>query len=83
MTEPDQTLPGDLPAPPPPDGDPNLGPYATWRQDEDRGSRLAHDDARLPAADRTPLDDVAAQGPAFWNGYNRHTADLRDAGVIL
>jgi hypothetical protein len=57
-------------------------PYAQWRQDEDKGARRAHDDARLPEAERMDPDDVAAEGPAFLNGYNRHAADLRDAGVI-
>jgi len=78
---PDQTLPGDLPTGPP-DHDPDLAPYATWRQDEDKGARRAHDDARLVPADRMDPDDVAAEGPAFLNGYNRHATDLRDAGVI-
>jgi hypothetical protein len=66
----------------PPEHDPGLGPYAQWRQDEDKGARAAHDDARLPLEQRIPPDDVAAQGYAFWVGYTRHWAQLRDAGVI-
>lgn len=81
MTEPTaEQLPAEVM---PQDGNPNLQPYAQWRQDEDKGARLAHDDAKLPEAQRTPQDAVAAQGPAFYNGYQRHTADLRDAGMIL
>ena len=88
MTEPDNTLPPvpevdqELPTTGPPVSDPDLGPYAQWRQDEDKGARRAHDDARLAPAERQTPDAVAAQGPAFLNGYNRHTTDLRDAGVI-
>lgn len=92
MTEPEgpTTLPvepdgpAQLPVVPhvPPAYDPELGPYAQWRQDNDRGARLAHDDARLPAEQRTSAEEILAQGYAFWSGYTVHAADLRNAGVI-
>jgi hypothetical protein len=70
-------------APPvPPIYDPKLAPYAIWSTDMDKGARQAHDDARLPPDERQTPEDIAAQGPAYLNGYNRHWTDLRDAGVI-
>lgn len=83
MTDtPDNTLPVAPSVPVPPDHAPDLMPYAQWRQDEDKGARRAHDDARVPEPDRTPPADVYAEGYAFWDGYQRHMSDLRDAGVI-
>jgi hypothetical protein len=74
------------PDPPPvvvvPPFDPKLMPYAQWRQDEDKGARAAHDDARRPPSGRMTPEDIAAEGYPFWSGYMRHTTALRDAGVI-
>ena len=79
MTDtPDNTLPGGEP----PEYEPGLQPYAQWRQDEDKGARAAHDDARVPPAERMDPEAVAAEGPAFLNGYNRQWTDLLDAAVI-
>ena len=73
-----------LPAVPhvPPVSDPDLIPYALWRQEEEQGARAAHDDARLPPDERRTPEDVLALGYAFWHGYTNHASDLRNAGVI-
>jgi len=66
----------------PPNHDPDLMPYAQWRQDQERGARAAHDDARLPPDERTSSQDVQAHGYAFWSGYTTQATELRNAGVI-
>jgi hypothetical protein len=62
--------------------DPKLMPYAQWRQDEDKGARAAHDDARRPPSGRLTVDEILVEGFPFWSGYMRHAAALRDAGVV-
>lgn len=54
--------------------------YDTWTAEAERGAVAAHQDATT--GERTPSEDVVAEGPAFWSGYNAHVAALRNAGVI-